>query len=59
MRNEILILRVLVVVLTILTLLSLTLDIWIFLKQETLQKHLEGNKSIYEKRTSGVTYIFV
>jgi len=46
MRNELLILRVLVVILIILTLISLVLDIWILLRKSAVaETHLQGKNS--------------
>lgn len=48
MRNELLFLRVLVLVLLVLTVLSLILDIWIFLRQGLVHTHLKGNLRVYK-----------
>lgn len=42
MRNELLALRILVVLLLLFTLLSLILDIWIYVKQGMLQTQVKG-----------------
>jgi len=52
MRNELLILRVLVVIFIILTLISLVLDIWILLrKPEVAETHLRGKQVILSTNT--------
>ena len=42
MRNELLVLRILVVLLLFFTLLSLISDIWIYVKQRMLQTQVKG-----------------
>lgn len=52
MRNELLILRVLLVIFIILTLISLVLDIWILLrKPEVAETHLQGKQVILSTNT--------
>lgn len=47
MRNELLILRVLVIILIVLTLISLFLDIWILLrKPAAAETHLQGKNQL-------------
>lgn len=58
MRHELLVLRVLVVVVLVLTVLSLILDIWIFLKQGMHQKDLKGKKKSFHKSAMEREIIF-
>ena len=48
MRNELLILRVLVVILIVITLISLFLDIWILLRKPAVaETHLQGKNQLF------------